>query len=103
MTSSMSTTLIVRDATLAINGAPEKRDEPRQHLRKRVAEVAHMDPRTAQECVEVLSSVSEGDGADPDVLEALVIIAVAMPKLAERLDMATVDTGRRLAQRLERD
>ncbi|HEX6882704.1 MAG TPA: hypothetical protein VF530_04940 [Planctomycetota bacterium] len=98
----MSTTLIVRDATLAINGAPEKRDEPRAHLRLRVAEVAHMDPRTAEECVEVLLSVAHGEGADPEVLEALVIVALAHPKLAKRLELDTVGTGRRLAAALER-
>src|ERR1051326_628003 len=73
----MTTTLIVRDASLAINGAPEKRGEPREHLRLRIADVAHMEARTAEECVEVLSSVSNGEGADPDVLEALVIVGLA--------------------------
>src|SRR6185436_5780591 len=71
---SMTTTLIVRDATLAINGAPEKRREPREHLRLRVAEVAHMEERTAEECVEVLTAVAGGDGAEAEVLEALVIV-----------------------------
>ena len=98
----MTTTLIVRDASLAINGAPEKRGDPREHLRLRIAEVAHMDARTAEECVEVLSSVAEGEGADPDVLEGLVIIALAHPQLARRLAMPTLATGRRLAVRLER-
>lgn len=98
----MTTTLIVRDATLAINGAPEKRGEPREHLKLRVAEVGHMDPRTAEECVEVLSAVAGGDGADPDVLEALVVIGLAQSRLAQRLNLPTEATGRRLAVRLER-
>lgn len=98
----MTTTLIVRDATLAINGAPEKRTDPRQHLQSRIAEVSRMDPRTAEECVEVLSSVASGDGAEPEVLEALVIVGLAHPQLAERLGLATLSTGRRLATRLER-
>ena len=98
----MTTTLIVRDATLAINGAPEKRTDPRQHLQARIAEVSRMDPRTAEECVEVLSSVAGGDGAEPEVLEALVIVGLAHPQLAERLGLATLSTARRLATRLER-
>jgi tetratricopeptide (TPR) repeat protein len=98
----MTTTLIVRDATLAINGAPEKRAEHREHLRSRIAEVARMDPRTAEDCVEALSGVSEGEGADPDVLEALIIVGIAQPDLAERLGVATLSIGRRLASRLEK-
>lgn len=98
----MSTTLIVRDATLAINGAPEKRDEPRAHLRLRVAEVAHMDPQAADECAEVLLSVATGEGADPEVLEALVILSLAHPKLAKRLELDSVGTGRRMAAALDR-
>ncbi len=98
----MATTLIVRDATLAINGAPEKRGEPREHLRGRVTEVASMDPRTAEECVEILSSAANGEHADPEVLEALVIVGLAHPALTRRLGLAPVATGRRLAARLER-
>ena len=98
----MTTTLIVRDATLAIHGAPEKRGEPREHLRLRTAEVEHMDARMAADCAEVLASVSGGDGADPEVLEALLILGLAHPELAESSKLATMPTGRRLATRLER-
>jgi tetratricopeptide (TPR) repeat protein len=98
----MTTTLIVRDATLAINGAPDRKGEPREHLRSRVAEVANMDARTAEECIEVLSSVAGGEGADPEVLEALMIVALAHPALQGRMGLKTVATGRRLAARLER-
>ena len=98
----MTTTLIVRDAMLAINGAPEKRSEPREHLQLRIAEVAHMDERTTEECIEVLGSVANGEGADPDVLEALVIASLAHPALAKRLKLNTVQIGRRLAAILER-
>lgn len=98
----MTTTLIVRDATLAINGAPEKRRAPNEHLRLRIAEVAHMDARTTEECVEVLSAVSGGEGADPEVLEALVVVGLAHPNMAQRLDLPTLTTGRRLAARYER-
>jgi tetratricopeptide (TPR) repeat protein len=98
----MTTTLIVRDATLAINGAPEKRREPNEHLRLRIAEVAHMEARTAEECVEVLSAVAGGEGADPEVLEALVVVGLAHPNMARRLNLPTLATGRRLAARCER-
>jgi tetratricopeptide (TPR) repeat protein len=98
----MSTTLIVRDATLAINGAPEQRDEPRAHLRLRVAEVGHMDPGTAAECAEVLLSVAHGEGSDPEVLEALVILALSHPKLAKQAAIDAVGLGRRLAAAFER-
>jgi tetratricopeptide (TPR) repeat protein len=99
----MTTTLIVRDATLAINGAPEKRGEPREFLRGRVEDVATMDQRTAEECAEVLGSVAHGEGADPEVVQALVIVALAQPALAAHLKLPTTALGRRLAARLERD
>jgi tetratricopeptide (TPR) repeat protein len=99
----MTTTLIVRDATLAINGAPEKRSEPREHLRARIEDVARMDARTAEECAEVLGSVAHGEGADPEVVQALVIVALAQPELAERIKVPTTPLGRRLAARLERE
>jgi len=98
----MTTTLIVRDATLAINGAPEKRSQPRAHLNARIAEVANLDARTAEECVEVLTSVAKGEGAEPEVLEALVIVALAHPALAQNLGLDPVAIGRRLVARLER-
>lgn len=99
----MTTTLIVRDATLAINGAPEKRGDPRSHLAARIKEVAQLDERTAEECVEVLGSVANGEGAATDVLEALVVVGLAQPRLAERLSLPTLATGRRLAAALERN
>jgi len=98
----MTTTLIVRDATFAINGAPEQRGEPRAHLATRISEVSAMEERTAEECIEVLSSVAGGEGADPEVLEALVVVGLAKRQLAERLSLPTIETGCRLATRLER-
>lgn len=98
----MSTTLIVRDATLAINGAADKRADPREHLRSRIADVATMDPRTAEECMEVLNSAASGEQADPEVLEALIIVGLAHPALATGMSISPVNAGRRLAVRLER-
>jgi len=99
----MTTTLIVRDATLAVHGAPDKRSEPREHLRGRITEVEHMDERTALECAEVLGSVATGEGADPEVLEALLILGLAHPELNEGGQAAPMPIGRRLATRLERE
>jgi len=98
----MTTTLIVRDAILAVHGSQEKRGEPREHLRLRLSEIGHLDARTAAECAEVLSSVAGGEGADPEALEALLILGLAHPELAESNKVAAMPTGRRLATRLER-
>jgi len=98
----MSTTLIVRDATLVINGAPEKRGEPGEHLARRLAAVAEMDPSMVEECAEVLLGASTGDQPDPEVLEAMIVIALALPTLAARFGLTPTTTGRRLAARLER-
>jgi len=62
----MANTLIVRDATLAINGAPEARCDARDHLRLRVAEVQVMDPETLAACAEVLRSSGSGENVDVD-------------------------------------
>ena len=40
-------TLIVRDATLAVNGAPESRGVPGEHMRERVTEAETLE-RTAE-------------------------------------------------------
>jgi tetratricopeptide (TPR) repeat protein len=61
-----------------------------------------MDARTAEECIEVLSSVAQGEGADTDVLQALVIVGLAQPKLAERVGLGTVAIAHRLVAALER-
>jgi len=99
----MTTTLIVRDAVFAINGAPEKRGEPHSHLAARIAEVARMEAQAIEDCVEVLSSVAGGEGADPEVLEALVVVGLALPDMAADLKLSTLETGRKLAVRLERE
>jgi len=98
----MSTTLIVRDATLVIGGAPEKRREPGQHLPHRLAEVAGMDLDLLEECAEVLMAAATGEESDPEVLEALILIGVAQPGPAARMGLNPASTGRRLAARLER-
>ena len=98
----MSTTLIVRDATLAINGAPETRGETDEHLRSRVEEVKSFDRDTFAQCVEVLCESVGGEDTDPEVLEALTVLGLSQPQLATQLGISSVATGRRLAARLER-
>ena len=98
----MSNTLIVRDATLAINGASESRIDPHGHLMHRIEEVARMDPASVEACVEVLHSVmGAGDEVNADVLEALTILALAQPEFADRMGMSAISSGRRLAVRKE--
>ncbi len=97
----VTSTLIVRDATLAVNGAPESRREMREHLGHRVAEVSLMDERTTLECLSVLRPLAEGEGADPEVLLALTILGLGRPEVSRRLGISPIAPGRRLAARLE--
>lgn len=98
----MPNTLIVRDATLAVNGTPDTRGGPKRHLLNRVAEVGAFDQQTAMECFEVLQASAVGEEADPEVLQALTILGAAQPALASQLGVSPISTGRRLAARLER-
>lgn len=97
----MVSTLIVRDATLAINGAPEARGDARDHLRDRVEQVGAMDAETLAACAEVLRSSGSGENVDVDVLEAMTILGLAQPAEAERFGLSPLAAGRRLAARLE--
>ena len=56
----MSTTLIVRDAILAVQGAPDGRKDAREHLAERLEEVARMAAPSTEECLEVLLSDTVG-------------------------------------------
>jgi len=97
----MASTLIVRDATLAINGVPEARGDARDHLRSRVGEVGAMDAETVAACAEVLRSSGAGENVAADVLEAMTILGLAQPAEAERFGISPLAAGRRLAARLE--
>jgi tetratricopeptide (TPR) repeat protein len=99
----MTGTLIVRDATLAINGAPETRGEPKEFLQDRVQETAKLDAKTIEDCAEVLIASASGEDPDPEVLEALTILGLAQPHIASQLGVNALAHGRRLAARLERD
>lgn len=98
----MSSTLIVRDATLAINGAPESRREPGEHLRDRLQEVTRFDPGEVDEYVETLSPSVTAEEVDPEVLEALVLLGLGHPEIIPKLGISPVLAGRRLASHLER-
>lgn len=97
----MASTLIVRDATLAINGAPESRGDPRDHLRHRIDEVLAMDHETLAACAEVLRSSGTGEDTAVDILEAVTILGLAQPVIAERFGLSVLSAGRRLASRME--
>ncbi|MFT5289221.1 MAG: hypothetical protein ACI82F_001280, partial [Planctomycetota bacterium] len=98
----MSTSLIVRDATLAINGATHRESNPLEHVRARIEEARGLDAGTLGDCAEVLRASTGASGGDPEVLEALVVIALANPGLAEKYGLSPQVIGRRLAARLER-
>jgi tetratricopeptide (TPR) repeat protein len=99
----MASTLIVRDATLAINGAPETRSEPEDFLRNRVVEVSHLDRELIEECAEVLLAESHGEETSLEILEALTILALSQPEVSSEVGVSALAHGRRLASRLEQD
>jgi tetratricopeptide (TPR) repeat protein len=98
------TTLIVRDATLAVNGAPETRGDAGEHLLERIAEVEKMDSATADACIEVLAAAADGkDDVDVEVLLALTILGFGQPDSAARQGVTPLGYGRRLAACKERE
>ena len=98
----MSTTLIVRDAILAVQGAPDGRKDAREHLAERLEEVARMAAPSTEECLEVLLSAAAGKEPEPDIVESLLIVGLSHPHLAARKGFVPAAMGRRLAARLER-
>jgi len=97
----MVSTLIVRDVTLAVNGAPDTQLDPRGALAERVEAVSAFDDATVEECIEVLQPVASGDEVDHDVLEALMLLALARPEACARFEVSGLSAGRRLAAALE--
>ena len=98
----MSSTLIVRDATLAINGAPETRGDLREHLPTRLQEVSGFTPQQVDEYVEILCPSVTSEETDPEILEALVLLGLGHPNIIPKLGISPVLAGRRLASRWER-
>ncbi len=99
----MTSTLIIRDATLAINGASVDRSDPRAHLRARVEEVRGFQDDFLADSLEVLMPSAQGEGADMEALEALLIVGAARPELASARGVSTISAGRQLAHRLEKE
>jgi tetratricopeptide (TPR) repeat protein len=96
-------TLILRDATLAICGAPETRENYGQMLADRTREVRDMDSKTLRECLRVLIDTDGlGEDADVEVLCALMIIGIAKPEICEQEGFSGLALARRVASRLER-
>lgn len=97
----MVSTLIVRDVTLAVNGLPETRLDAGEFLRERVEVVSSFDQPTVEECFEVLQPVSGAEDAEPEVLEALMLLTLAHPEACAKFEASAVVAGRRLAGLLE--
>ena len=99
----MSSTLIVRDALLVVHGDRAVPADAEQHLASRVAEARSFRRRVVEDCLEVLAPSAGGEESDPEVLEAVLILALAHPKLAEDHAVAPVVVGRRLATKQDHD
>lgn len=98
----MTSTLIIRDAALAINGSPELRADPAEHLRSRIVEVQAFQDGFLEECLDVLSTSVAGEGTDCEVLEAVLIVCVARPELASARGLGAIPVGRHLAAHHEK-
>lgn len=98
----MTSTLIIRDATLAILGPPEPQADPAERLRRRVAEVASFEAPFLADCLDVLSLSARGGSGDPEALEALLIVALASPEQAAEKKLSSIAVARRLAAGLEK-
>ncbi len=98
----MSSTLIVRDALLVVHGDPTVPEDPEKHLASRVKEARSFGRRVVEDCLSVLAPSAGGDDCDPEVLEAVLILALAHPKLAADHALEPVVVGRRLAASLEK-
>lgn len=95
----MTTTLIVRDATLAINGVPEQRGNPADYLRDRIAEVAGFERSLLEECAEVFRNTVSAETEDVELLEAATVLGLAKPQLS--MGVEPIVLGRALAARWE--
>lgn len=93
-------TLIVRDATLAINGAPEARKDLEEGLELRVREVSRMSREDLDACLDALLEGVDQDA--PDIALALAIVGLAQPAVLEARGRSALATGRKAAACLER-
>jgi tetratricopeptide (TPR) repeat protein len=97
----MSSTLIVRDVTLAVNGAPETRGQPEEHLRQRLEVAAGFEADIVSECIEVLNPIGGTPQSDVEALEALMILGLSQPEICADLGISALQSGRQLASVLE--
>ena len=97
-------TLILRDATLALCGAPESRGDRGEHLVERVREVQAMEVSVVKQFLNLLMDANAlGEEADLELLSGLMIVGIAHPELASTRGFTGLATGRRVATRLEQD
>ena len=97
-------TLILRDATLALCGAPETRGDHGEHLVERVHAVQAMEPSAVEEYIDLLMDADAlGEEADLELLSSLMIAGIAHPDLCSMRGFTGLATGRRVAARLEKE
>lgn len=97
-------TLILRDATLALCGVPQTRCDYGEHLVERVQAVQAMQPSTVEEYIDLLMDADAlGEEADLKLLSSLMIAGLAHPELCSMRGFTGLATGRRVAARLERE
>ncbi|MEX1025157.1 MAG: hypothetical protein WD226_08780 [Planctomycetota bacterium] len=99
----MTSNLIVRDATHAINGDSSREGDRALHLKSRIAAVADLEREFLEECVQVLVASDGGDETDADILEALFVLGLGRPEVLAEMGLDQVSIGRRLAARMERE
>lgn len=99
----MASTLIVRDVTLAVNGAPETRGELGAHLRNRAEAIVAFEEAAVRECVEVLAPHIDGDTPDPEAQQSLFLLCLGHPEICTQLGVNEINLGRELASWLEEE
>lgn len=99
----MTSTLIVRDVTMAINGDRQSPVQPDLRLKERIAAVSEFEREFLEECTQVLSTTETSEETAPEVLEALFVLGMTHPDLLREIGLNAATVGRRFAARMERD
>jgi tetratricopeptide (TPR) repeat protein len=87
---------------MAILGNPETLSgDAGDALRERIAVASQLDEEAAQECHDLLAPDALGGGSDVENLQALCVLGLAQPELAQRNGLDAGAYGRALAERLE--
>lgn len=92
----MTSTLIVRDAVSLVLGEMAAHVDYEDHLRARVAAATELPSERLEECLATIAP-DAGEGAQPDVLGAALVLTLAHPKAAAAHRMSAPVVGRRLA------